>query len=103
MLCWCNNCDRDLLVEKYVEQKLPRNWQCFHTNREGRVCLTQHSNFIGLLAGTVAGGIVLAVLYMWGKFYRKITTVSRVDGSNPIVISPDRKGKNIVLQINSFS
>ena len=51
-----------MLVEKYVEQKLPRNWQSFYTNNEGRVCLTQHSNFIGLLAGTVAGGIVLAVL-----------------------------------------
>ena len=68
------------------------------------MCLTQHSNFIGFSAGTVAGGIVLAVLlYMWGKFYRKVTMVRRVDGSNPIVISPERKGKNIVLQINSFS
>ena len=67
------------------------------------MCLTQHSNFIGLLAGTVAGGIVLAVLYLWGKFYRKVTTVRRVDWSNPIVISPERKGRNIVLQIKSFS
>ena len=92
-----------MLVEKYVEQKLPRNWQCFYTNREGCVCLTQHSNFIGLLAGTVAGGIVLAVLYLWGKFYRKVTMVRRVNRSNPIVISPERKGRNIVLQINSFS
>ena len=82
---------------------MPRNWQRFHTNREGRVCLTQHSNFIGLVAGTVAGVIVLAVLYLWGKLYREVTTVRRVDGSNPIVISPERKGRNVVLQINSFS
>ncbi|XP_074621508.1 uncharacterized protein LOC141880010 [Acropora palmata] len=34
-------------------------------------------------------------LYMWGKFYRKVTTVRRVNGSNPIVISPERKEKLI--------
>ena len=62
------------------------------------MCLTPHSNFIGFLAGTVAGGIVFAVLYLWGKFYRKVTMVRRVNGSNPIVISPERKGRNIVLQ-----
>ena len=69
---------------------MSKNWQCFHTNREGRVCLTQHSNFIGLLAGTVAGGIVLAVLYMWGKFYRKDTMVEGVD---PMLKSAERKGR----------
>ena len=81
---------------------MPKNWQCFHTNREGRVCLTQHSNFIGLLtllAVTVAGGVVLAVFYLWGKFSRKITMVTRVDGSNPMRVSPETKGRNIVLQI----
>ena len=66
------------------------------------MCLTQHSNFIGLLAGTVAGGIVLAVLYMWGKFYRKDTMVEGVDRSNPMLKSAERKGRNIVLQVVSF-
>ena len=87
-----------MLVEKYVEQMMSKNWQCFHTNREGRVCLTQHSNFIGLLAGTVAGGIVLAVIYLWRKFSRKVTMVRRID---PMRISPETKGRNIVLQIVS--
>ena len=36
----CYNNDRDVFVEKYMEEKMPKNWQCFHTNREGRVCLT---------------------------------------------------------------
>ena len=97
------NYDRDVLDEKYLEQKMPKNWQCFHTNREERVCLTQHSNFIGLLAGPVAGGIVLAVLYLWRKFYRKATMVSGFDESNPMLISPERKGRNIVHQIVNVS
>ena len=63
--------------------------------------LTQNSNFIGLLAVTVAGGIVLAVIYLWRKFSRKVTMVRRVDGSNPMRISPERKGRNVVLQIVS--
>ncbi|XP_067041711.1 uncharacterized protein [Acropora muricata] len=45
----------------------------------------------GLLAVTVAGGIVLAVIYLWRKFSRKVTMVRRVDGSNPMRISPERK------------
>ncbi|XP_067041712.1 uncharacterized protein [Acropora muricata] len=44
-----------------------------------------------LLAVTVAGGIVLAVIYLWRKFSRKVTMVRRVDGSNPMRISPERK------------
>ena len=63
--------------------------------------LTQNSNFIGLLAVTVAGGIVLAVLYLWRKFSRKVTMVRSVHGSNPMRISPERKGRNVVLQIVS--
>ena len=78
---------------------MPKNWQCFHTNREGRVCLTQHSNFIGLMGVTVAAGIVLAVFYLWGKFSRKVTMVTRVDGSNPMRVSTETKGRNIVLHI----
>ena len=63
--------------------------------------LTQNSNFIGLLVVTVAGGIVLAVIYLWRNFSRKVTMFRRVDGSNPMRISPERKGRNVVLQIVS--
>ena len=48
----------------------------------------------------MAGGIVLAVfIYLRRKFSRKVTMVRRVDGSNPMGISPERKGRYIVLQI----
>ncbi|XP_044176357.1 uncharacterized protein LOC114947830 isoform X3 [Acropora millepora] len=44
----------------------------------------------------MAGGIVLAVfIYLRRKFSKKVTMVRRVDGSNPMGISPERKEKLI--------
>ena len=50
----------------------------------------------------MAGGIVLVMLYLCWKFCRKVTMVTRFDGSNPMLISPEGKGGNIVHQIVRF-
>ncbi|XP_015758035.1 PREDICTED: uncharacterized protein LOC107337409 isoform X2 [Acropora digitifera] len=87
----CNN-HRDRVVEKCVEQEMPRNRQCGHANSEEHVC--PHSNFIRWLAGSLAGGIVIiisAVIYLWWKFCRKVTIVDRLDGSNPFLLSNEEK------------
>ena len=68
---------------------MPRNRQC------GHVC--PHSNFLGWLAGALAGGIVIiisAVIYLWWKFCRKVTIDDRLDGSNPFLLSNEEKGRN---------
>ena len=64
----------------------------------------RHSNFIGWLAGALAGGVVViifAVIYLWWKFCRKpVTIVHGLDGSNPFLISMKKKVRIVHQLIN---
>ena len=91
----CNN-HRDQLIDECIEQNMPKNWHCGYINRKEGVC--SHSNFIGMLVGTLAGGVVTSiagVFYLWWKFCKKGSIIhAGLDGSNPFLVSNEEGGRN---------
>ncbi|XP_015776945.1 PREDICTED: uncharacterized protein LOC107354960 isoform X3 [Acropora digitifera] len=82
----CCNDDKDVHVEKCVEQKMPKGFQCSQVNRVGSVCKVKSNNkpkFKSLaavfIATTLTAGIILLLVSIWYwrfKFHRHKTITS---------------------------